>query len=394
MMAGKIRISSFNCEGFKYRNYDYIKNIFEKCDILLLQETWLYNFQFNEYNKVLNRCNYHSVSAMDETNIGRIGRPYGGCAIIWHSKLKLTFTPITTNSTRICAVSVTSDNVKIIIISVYMPTDEDINFIPYGDVLDEISSIISSYDNFEFIIGGDFNVDYKRTASKNLDLFKCFIREEQLTCVTLPIADNNYTRIDTLNNKSFIDHFLVSHNINNYRVSVAHDGHNLSDHEPISLSTEYDLNFVNQKYDVKYVNNWNIATENDILNYKRSLDQQMQHFELPISITNCNNYMCTDHNSLIIQKVDEILNILINSADKTIPTKRISSNGKGGIMGWNDFVKPYKEKSIFWNNIWKDAGSPQQGELANVRRFARYKYHWAIKTVNKQNNNRILEKNS
>ena len=61
-------------------------------------------------------------------------------------------------------------------------------------------------------------------------------------------------------------------------------------------------------------------------------------------------------------------------------------------MGWNDFVKPYKEKSIFWNNIWKDAGSPQQGELANVRRFARYKYHWAIKTVNKQNNNRILEK--
>ena len=392
MMAGKIRISSFNCEGFKYRNYDYIKNIFEKCDILLLQETWLYNFQFNEYNKVLNRCNYHSVSAMDETNIGRIGRPYGGCAIIWHSKLELTFTPITTNSTRICAVSVTSDNVKIIIISVYMPTDEDINFIPYGDVLDEISSIISSYDNFEFIIGGDFNVDYKRTASKNLDLFKCFIREEQLTCVTLPIADNNYTRIDTLNNKSFIDHFLVSHNINNYRVSVAHDGHNLSDHEPISLSTEYDLNFVNQKYDVKYVNNWNMATENDILNYKRSLDQQMQHFELPISITNCNNYMCTDHNSLIIQKVDEILNILINSADKTIPTKRISSNGKGGIMGWNDFVKPYKEKSIFWNNIWKDAGSPQQGELANVRRFARYKYHWAIKTVNKQNNNRILEK--
>ena len=300
MMAGKIRISSFNCEGFKYRNYDYIKNIFEKCDILLLQETWLYNFQFNEYNKVLNRCNYHSVSAMDETNIGRIGRPYGGCAIIWHSKLKLTFTPITTNSTRICAVSVTSDNVKIIIISVYMPTDEDINFIPYGDVLDEISSIISSYDNFEFIIGGDFNVDYKRTASKNLDLFKCFIREEQLTCVTLPIADNNYTRIDTLNNKSFIDHFLVSHNINNCRVSVAHDGHNLSDHEPISLSTEYDLNFVNQKYDVKYVNNWNMATENDILNYKRSLDQQMQHFELPISITNCNNYMCTDHNSLII----------------------------------------------------------------------------------------------
>ena len=42
--------------------------------------------------------------------------------------------------------------------------------------------------------------------------------------------------------------------------------------------------------------------------------------------------------------------------------------------------------------MWKDAGSPKYGELANVRRFARYKYHWAIKKVKKQNNKVILEK--
>ena len=102
--------------------------------------------------------------------------------------------------------------------------------------------------------------------------------------------------------------------------------------------------------------------------------------------------MCTEHDSLIIQKVDEILEILIDSADKTIPTKRISSGGKGGIMGWTDFVRPYKDRSIFWNNVWKDAGCPPDTELANVRRFARYKYHWAIKTVNRHNNQTILEK--
>ena len=64
-MEGKIRITTFNCAGFKHRNFNYLKETFDKCDILLLQETWLYNFQFNEFNKVLNKCNYHAVSAMD-----------------------------------------------------------------------------------------------------------------------------------------------------------------------------------------------------------------------------------------------------------------------------------------------------------------------------------------
>ncbi len=33
-------------------------------------------------------------------------------------------------------------------------------------------------------------------------------------------------------------------------------------------------------------------------------------------------------------------------------------NGKRGVPGWNEFVKPYKDKSIFWNDVWKNAGSP------------------------------------
>ena len=39
MMAGSINITSYNCEGFKYRNFDYLNTVFNKCDILLLQET-------------------------------------------------------------------------------------------------------------------------------------------------------------------------------------------------------------------------------------------------------------------------------------------------------------------------------------------------------------------
>ena len=58
----------------------------------------------------------------------------------------------------------------------------------------------------------------------------------------------------------------------------------------------------------------------------------------------------------------------------------------------NEFVKPYKEKSMFWNDIWKSAGMPITGQLAELRKFARAKYHWAIKHVKREKNNIILKK--
>jgi len=40
-----------------------------------------------------------------------------------------------------------------------------------------------------------------------------------------------------------------------------------------------------------------------------------------------------------------------------------------------------KEKSIFWNEIWKSAGKPIAGQLANLRKFTCAKYQWAIKQI-------------
>ena len=165
-MEGNLKITSFNCAGFKYRNFSYLKDIFNKCDILILQETWLYNFEFSEFINVLPGCQYHAISSMNETDVGRAGRPFGGNAILWHSNLALTFTPINTISNRICSVQVKSNNFNFVIINVYMPCDDnsDSNVCMYGDVLSEISSIVSLYeDENEIIIGGDLNVDFSRS---------------------------------------------------------------------------------------------------------------------------------------------------------------------------------------------------------------------------------------
>ena len=52
-----------------------MKVFIKKCDILLLQETWLYKFEFNLFNDKIKDCQYHAVSAMDETKIPCTGHP-------------------------------------------------------------------------------------------------------------------------------------------------------------------------------------------------------------------------------------------------------------------------------------------------------------------------------
>ncbi|CAL4139663.1 unnamed protein product, partial [Meganyctiphanes norvegica] len=94
MEGRKLKITSFNCTGFKPRNYDYINDVYNKCDILLLQETWLYNFESKQFNNIIQGCQYHAISAMDETDIMRVGRPFGGLAVLWKKNLALSIIPI------------------------------------------------------------------------------------------------------------------------------------------------------------------------------------------------------------------------------------------------------------------------------------------------------------
>ena len=393
-MEGNLKITSFNCAGFKYRNFSYLKEIFNKCDILLLQETWLYNFECSEFMNVLPNCQYHAISTMDESEVGRIGRPYGGCAILWHSDLALTFTPVKTMSTRICAIQVRSNHFSFIIINVYMPCDDnkDVNVYMYGDVLSEVASIISLYDDDnEIIIAGDFNVDYSRNNSLNLSLMKQFILEEHLICATLPIVNNNYTRISGNGDKSFIDHVLVSEGIEFNNVFVLIEGENLSDHMPVTLNTVYKTDKIHENTECKYVNNWNGASNVQIQHYKHLLDYHMRDLAIPESLRSCNNLLCNEHEDLIFQLMDQLIQTMIYCSNESIPTKKISNKNKG-IPGWNDFVQPFKDKSIYWTELWKSAGCPPNGQFAAERRFARYKYHWAIKKVKKDKDKIIKQK--
>ena len=389
-MDNKLKITTFNCQGFKERMYDYVNEVFMQSDLLLLQETWLYNFEHSNFNKFIPNCQYYAVSSMDEAELQRRGRPFGGCAILWKRNLNLEITPVNSTSPRICAVEVKSNIFKVMLITVYMPNDNDLNNDLYGDVLSEISSIICNYEH-DIIISGDLNVDFTRTNSQNLELLKQFSNIEELECVTLNITHNNFTREDNLGSRSFIDHVIINKNVSYSELKVLYNGNNLSDHNPVTIETHHIVSQTKNNV-IKYrVTDWEKATEEDIMNYKIQLGNLLEYYQLPSCIINCNNLFCEMHDNIIIEKVDEILEIMTVAAELTIPTK-IVTNEPRGIPGWNEYVRPYKDRSIFCHELWVSAGKPPSGQLFNDRKFARYKYHWAIKQVRKNKDNIILNK--
>ena len=156
-----LKIVSYNCEGFKSRNFDYLNKLYTNVSIFLLQETWLHDFDSSVITTVLPGSSCHALSSMDPAALRR-GRDYGGTAVVWRSELSLKVTPLDTASPRLCAVTMESGTVKLLVMSVYMPVDEAQNQNEFNDVIDDINSILNEYEGFDAVIGGDFNTDFMR----------------------------------------------------------------------------------------------------------------------------------------------------------------------------------------------------------------------------------------
>ncbi len=200
-----------------------------------------------------------------------------------------------------------------------------------------------------------------------------------------------FTYESTQDYRSCIDHFIVSESAigTGDCVSTFRDGNNLTEHLPICITSTLTASVSQTDKLTQPSVDWEEASSMDTENYKTLIDAHLRHVGLSGAVTLCNDYSCTIHDVLLMNIWENITEILKKCANIAIPRQCV--NGKRGVPGWNEFVKPYKDKSIFWNDVWKNAGSPASGQLADLRRFSRSKYHWAVKPV-KRNADEIIKK--
>ena len=399
----RLKVMSYNVRGLKPRNYDYLQYIFDKTDILLIQESWLYDYEHSNVCKILPDSCSLGVSSMNSNKIASAGRPFGGLMILYKRSLALPISQINTNSTRICAATIVKDSCKILLMSIYMPCDDNTNdsASQYLDVLSEITAILNIYDDFYVIIGGDFNTDYSRNNFNSRTL-KDYLISESLLDAGDVLNDSNYTYESYNGVKSIIDHFILTENCiaNVIDYDVLHDGFNLSDHSPIMITLDTQFRLLNNSdnnddlQDNNIVLDWDNATDDDIMNYKNYLNEFLNFINIPDEITHCVNFRCNQHGINVINNYLEIvINAMILSANMSIPVKSSNNNPhKPKLPGWNTYVKQKKESAILWHRIWKESGCPTDGHLFHIRRFTRKQYHDAILFIKRNSDNIIRHK--
>ena len=106
--------------GFNSTKSSFVANLMSHCDILLLQEHWLSDIQLPTLGDIKRNILYNGISGFDHNEV-LPGHPYGGCAILWHYDLNLTVLSIAVDSRWMCAISLSNDHWKLIIMNVYMP---------------------------------------------------------------------------------------------------------------------------------------------------------------------------------------------------------------------------------------------------------------------------------
>ncbi|CAH0729092.1 unnamed protein product, partial [Brenthis ino] len=188
-----IIIASFNCRSIK-RSLEHVRSLCKISDILVLQETWLLPHDIDFIHRVDEDFGCFAKSSVDTSTGIMRGRPYGGLALFWRKSIFLKATIIECSNNRLAAMRLDfGDNRQLLIINVYMPTDQDENLCEFTATLANIKAIIDDNEIETVFVLGDFNA---HCVSRFGDELMSFCAEHSLLCVDYDVLgkdSNSYT---------------------------------------------------------------------------------------------------------------------------------------------------------------------------------------------------------
>ena len=239
-MSQLLSVCSYNSQGSGAGRFEYLNELINKVDVILIQEHWLAENQFSLFSKNLHNVNFHSVTPMPLSK-ANCGQPFAGCAIIWNSSLVASVTPITYQTKRVCAVKMKLGAHSILLCNVYMSTYQAVQgayLQEIYDVLTDVESLIKDSGEQYIIISGDLNTSFSKPGY-NTEVLMSFMRRQHLQCaLNHYTSEVQFTSENKANgSRSIIDHFLLSdvlvNNVLHY--TSLHDYNNFSDHCPVVI---------------------------------------------------------------------------------------------------------------------------------------------------------------
>ena len=390
-MESELEIISYNIRGFGADKFGTVKDLLKICDFLFLQEIWAYESIFiNTVKKDFPGYECIVKSPNSEEDRKTKGRLNGGVSILYKSNINCKAEEVKSNSSRVCALRIVIDKVDIILINVYMPCDPGVldgELAEYNDVLIELKRLIICSSSHHVIISGDLNTDLVRNNAQTKALLSFVNEEKMCLCITHDISNVPYTHIPIRGEYSTIDHALTTLNLCNavssYESHFMHN--NFSDHVPIYLKLNISVSYSQVKENViPAKTNWRKCTVNDVENYKTFVDNELSKIEYDHNAMVCQNVQCKIHTEHLNYVYDRIIEICKDSSDQYLPKSGQPKTGNREIPGWNEYVKPFHDKSLFWHDIWVQCGRPRHREVSRIMRMTRAKYHYAVRSLLKE----------
>ena len=210
-----LRFLSLNCHGLSVDIICYLRSVAQNYDFILLQETWMSQFNSNRLNEISDDFVFFHSSAMEDRLQSGIltGRPFGGTAVLVRSTFANRVSVITTLNPRVTAVRLSNpSHSNMLICSVYMPwNDRSLRQLEeYEATIGCLQAIVNGYVGCSVVLGGDWNVakDGNYPAEPFVSQF-CW--DNNLCWLDQSDDSVDFTyHCDANNHFSLVDHFICS----------------------------------------------------------------------------------------------------------------------------------------------------------------------------------------
>ena len=274
-----------------------------------------------------------------------VPRGRGGVCMLWHKSLTKHIKKLDVGNERIQAIQLQTQNSKIIIINVYMPTFESNSIRKYKECLDILNAIMSANSKHDFIICGDFNASLSENRSNKHDkLFKTFVCQNQLSHTMPSLSIPTFIQ-HSGNGSSQIDYILSANSqlLGQTRID-RNDFSNTSAHTSISARVYCTLpenNGKNQRENSRKAEKilWDSG---NVVKYQQKLLENLQN---------------TPPSEDIDETISNITQVIKKCTKLAFPTKVMKFKGPKLKISPTTLSLVKESKQIL--RAWRNAGAPR-----------------------------------
>ena len=156
-----------------------VRLLCDKSDIVFLQETWLSLQELPSLSTIHSDIYGRGISSMNDSDGVRVGRPFGGLAVLWRKTFGTALTIESLDDNRLMLCRLMHGNTTTTLANVYLPCDNGSNIDEFSFYLSKIDSVLTC--DVQAAAIGDFNSNITSSHHRFGSELKSFCASENLT---------------------------------------------------------------------------------------------------------------------------------------------------------------------------------------------------------------------